>query len=316
MKLRAIFLACLLLSLPADAMRQLATFGPTNVVVNGTDSICTSFTGALSGSSIVFNCVSGGPPPPSGAPTGCVAKINNGTVNIVLPSTGGSATLSVACVTPTSGISFNWSKNGVSGVSLTNSWVDNYPANGSTTTDANYNYQVVACVGVSCVTVPVTPIAVIVSHASSTWSGTCPGFDATHIIDFNWAAPIRQFTANAGGFAANDIVVVRFTTGGGVSPSNNLSKVGGGEYIDPPSARFAVLSATPCDFGPQPMPGATQSGYTITVPFALGGGNNFGYYPQLDNFKTYYLNVKNVPNAACTAGNSCNMYFDLSHPGV
>lgn len=139
----------------------------------------------------------------------------------------------------------------------------------------------------------------------------CPGFDTTRVITMNWANPTRMYTKDVGGFGPNDITVVQFTTGNGVSQSNNLPKIGGGEWQDPPTPRYAVLSSTPCDFGPQPMPGATQSGYTVTVPFALGGGYNYGYYPALLNNTTYYLNVK---NGSCAG--SCNMFFELSKPGL
>ncbi len=271
--------------------------------INGTT--CSNFTPAVSGSSVIYNCVGSSP----GAPTNCVATVNGATA-VTLPSTGGTAALTVSC-TQTSGVTYNWAKNGTSGTNTNRQWTDTLPANSSTSQQVNYTYQVSACIGTACATAPNTPLTLAVLP-SGAFTGTCPGFAATHVIPMVWASPTRMFTSNFGGFGPSDAVVVTFTTGAGTSVSNNLPKIGGAEYIDPPQARYAVLSATPCDFGAQPMPGASNSGYSVTVPFALGGGYNYGYYPQLLNNTTYYFNIKNL-DASCF---SCNMFIDLSHPGL
>jgi hypothetical protein len=145
------------------------------------------------------------------------------------------------------------------------------------------------------------------------WNGTCPGFANTRVLNMSFNDPQRLFTSNAGGFGPNDAVVVAFRTGS-VSSGNQLPRITASESLSIPSARVAVLSNTPCDFGAQTFPGAGTSGTTVTVPFAVGAGPNFGFYPILQLKSTYYFNIKNAPNPACAAGGNCNMEIDLTKP--
>jgi hypothetical protein len=97
------------------------------------------------------------------APTGCVATINGTTLTSVsLTSAGGQATLLVSCATPSSGITYNWSKNGVLGASSSSSFNETCPAN-TTSIPITASYQVKACVGAACVTVPTIPLTVTVA---------------------------------------------------------------------------------------------------------------------------------------------------------
>ena len=109
------------------------------------------------------------------------------------------------------------------------------------------------------------------------------------------------------------IICVQFTTGPSPSAANNLPHIVGAEYQAPPRTRIAVLSATPGDFGPQPMAGASSNGNTVQVPFTVANPNNFGYYPVLEPNTTYYLNVKSA-NSADNPELPANMAFDLIVP--
>ena len=239
-------------------------------------------------------------------PTGCVATLNGGTT-VTLPSSGGSVNLAVAGCIPSTGLSYNWAKNGTFGANIFAGWTDPLGPN-TTTTNQTVSYQVQVCSGGRCVTVPSTPLTVLLSAAST---GLCPGFATTHVIDFNWANPGRITVLN---FKPMDAIVARFTTGNVDSADNNLPIISGAEWISPPSARYAVLSDAPCDFGPQVWPGATSTGNSVQVPFAIGSGSNFNYYPILKKNTTYYFNVKMFNQAqSCTAQGICDMFIGLGH---
>lgn len=148
---------------------------------------------------------------------------------------------------------------------------------------------------------------------ASGFNGTCPGFDATRLIDMDWQAPQRRYTSAYGGFGPNDVVVVRFTTGS-VASGASLPRLGAAEYNGSPYERIATLSDKPCDFGPQATAGARIEGKSITASFALGtGAYAWNYYPVLMNNSTYYLNMKNAPNSGCSG--ACDMFIDLTKSG-
>jgi hypothetical protein len=292
------------------------------------DNVCDSFTTTVdSNGNTTLTCVPiSTTPPPVGAPTGCVATINGTTLTTVsLTSAGGQATLLVSCASPTSGITYNWSKNGVLGASSSSQFNETFPAN-TTTIPITTSYQVKACVNTACVTVPTNPLTVTVAAGGggggggggnppppNGWNGSCNGFNKTVVLDLNWAAPSR---VSSGGFGPNDVIVARFTTGNLDSASNNLPRLSGAEFGSPPSARFAVLSDTPCDFSPaQKQQGAVSAGNSVQVPFAVGLGNNWGFYPILQKNTTYYFNVKNLsPTESCSNQGICDMFIELSKP--
>jgi hypothetical protein len=302
-------------AIPADAGKQVTL--PTIQVV-GVDAVCDSFTVTSDSAGVtVLTCVPVGTSVP-GAPTGCVATVN-GSSSLTLPNAGGSANLSVSCATPTSGLTYNWFRNGNSGASALKNWTDALGANtgGSNVTTS---YQVQVCASGACVTAPTSPLTVVVPGSSSGgggptgWSGRCDGFASTRVIELNWAAPNRQLTANYGGFGTNDALVVQFTTGN-VSTTNNLPNITAVEYGSSPSSRTAVLSATPCDFSQQATPGAMSVGNSVTAVFAIGTGSGFGFYPVLTTNTTYYLNIKNSANATCASNGVCEMSVDLIKRG-
>jgi hypothetical protein len=300
----------------AKASRNVGSFSSVNVVVEGTDTLCTSFTSTIVSGTLTITCNVGSTPPPPGAPTGCVAKLNNNVVSAVYPSSGGQSTLSVTCASPSVGLSYSWKRNSTAGVNTNASWTDNYGANASTTTDVVNTYQVTVCVSLSCVTVPSTPIAAVISHTSvQAWNGTCPGFASTLVIDVDWSPPsTRQYTASHGGFGPADIMVVRFKTGS-VSSGLSLPRIAAAEYQSSPSSRIAAISDTPCSFSPlQGSLGSYGEGNTVTMVFATGTGTGFGYYPALELNKTYYVNVKNSSNSTCQISGDCNLFIDFIKP--
>lgn len=251
---------------------------------------------------------------PTGAPTGCVASIN-GTTTVSLAASGGSVNLTASCTNPASGITYSWTRNGASASNLAN-WTDTPPANTSTTNTSTTTYQVQACNGSACVTVPQTALTAVraAAQTSTAWNGTCPGFDTTALLTMDWNHPARLYTRDVGGFTPRGVVVVQFTTGS-VSSTNMLPRIAAAEFSSSPSSRIATLSPTPCDFGPQAALGAAGEGNSVTMVFALGTGSGYGYYPVLQLNTTYYLNIKNSPNATCIANGVCDMFIDLVKSG-
>lgn len=136
------------------------------------------------------------------------------------------------------------------------------------------------------------------------------------MLEMDWANPQRLFTKDAGGMGPDDVVVVRFTTGGNNSPANNLPRISAAEWDSPPSSRDACLSDKPGVFfgGVNGAPGAAGTGNTVSFPFSVGPNNTF-FYPALAANKTYYLNIRNSAGATCRAGGVCNMFIDLQKPG-
>lgn len=146
---------------------------------------------------------------------------------------------------------------------------------------------------------------------------SCAGFANVRNLTMNWASPTRLYTSTVGGMGPNDVVVVTFTTGNVSSPDNNLPSIRAAEWVDGPSTREAALSSKACDFtgGDLAQYGGTlNSGTSVSVPFAVGTGSNWGYYPKLLLNTTYYYNIKNASNPACAATGSCNMAIDLVKP--
>ncbi len=148
----------------------------------------------------------------------------------------------------------------------------------------------------------------------SSWNETCPGFTKTWVVDLNWNAPGRVGPINIG---KNDVIVARFTTGNLDSVSNNLPRVSGAEFSSgPPSARFAVLSAKPCDFANQARQGATSAGNSINIPFNVGATDDLThYYPMLAKQTTYFVNIKNLSqDESCGAQGACGFMVELGKP--
>lgn len=298
---RLVLVGLVFLAIPCYASRITGS-----VVIVGVDQQCTSFTPSVSGGDTLYTC--NGAPVPPGAPTNCQPTVNGGSV-INFPSAGGVAHLSVAC-TQTSGVLYNWSRNGLFGANTNAAWNDTLPMNGGGSA-VNYTYQVRACIGSACVTVPSSPLVATVAAAGG-FTGSCPGFATTNLVTMNWASPSRLAPITMG---ANDIVIVQFTTGN-VSTTTSLETLSGAEWSSPPSSRIATLSSTPCDFSAQTAPGANIGpSNSITAKFGLGTGTGFSYYPVLNLNSTFYLNIKNAPSPTCASGGICDLFMDLLKVG-
>jgi hypothetical protein len=311
----------------AAAAFALALAGPAGAVpvklpdiqVVGADAVCSALTVSMDPSGgTVLTCVPTGTPPPSNAPQGCVARINNGS-SATLSSSGGDVNLMVVCSSPTT-LAHSWSRNGVFGANSNANWTDTLPANTGTLNQTT-SYQVRVCntAGTSsdCVTVPSVPLTAIVPPPGGGGGGGTIAC-ASKVIDVDWNAPGRYLTADAGGFAPTDVLVVRFKTGS-VPFTSAYARFSGAEYSSSPSARQVTLSPTPCDFTAQPSRGAYNLSATgsnsITFYFSVGTTeSSANYYPQLEVNKYYYLNIRNVPGSTCFGTGGCDMFIDFSKP--
>lgn len=110
-------------------------------------------------------------------------------------------------------------------------------------------------------------------------------------IPLDWGNPQRVRTADYGGGGDGDVIVLPFTTPN-VDSGNTLCKIDGSENDGPPGDMLAVLSESPGDFDH----GIFTSGpsKSITVDFAVGNGNTFGYAARLEKGKQYFVNVRNM----------------------
>jgi hypothetical protein len=145
---------------------------------------------------------------------------------------------------------------------------------------------------------------------------SCPGFNATHTIDVAWTSIQLYYTANAGGFGVNDIVVVRFTTSA-ITSSTAKGYIQAVEYSDPPSGRSAALSATPCDLVGLPKVGGGTSAFgpNDNAPwayFSLVASKTGASVLQPNT--TYYFNITNSLPSTCQSSGSCNMLITFNKP--
>lgn len=141
---------------------------------------------------------------------------------------------------------------------------------------------------------------------------SCPGFNATHVIEESWTSPVRTPSAMGG----NDAIVVHFQTGSGSSTLGSLSSIGAAEWGSSPSWRIGTLSTVPCDFGGV---GATvvarqEATSEITVSFTVG--TQYKAYPLLQTNTDYYLNIMNYTPSTCQSTGVCSMSALLVKKGV
>ena len=244
------------------------------------------------------------------APTGCSESGNPTTFT----AAGGTINLSASCATPASGIVWSWTRNGAGGWSAAQNPSEALPANG-TSSAAPYTYQAKACNGsdsfggANCTIItPQVSASVAGSGGGGGGAINCaavPGSGvsgSTQVLDLDWFNPLT--TARAVGLSQTDAVVVRITMG----PAGGYGQISGAEFGGSSAGRFAVLSATPCDFSyPPPLGwGATSIGNTVGILFA-NGDNPYGY-PSLTPNATAYFNLRTT--GAC--GGNCGMLFQLN----
>ena len=274
------------------------------VQILGADAFCTGgFVAGGTASAPTLTCVTGGGPGPLtcsilGAPSGTVAP--NSSVSLTMSCSGG-----------TSPYTYLWSPVAGTAATLATNVAGNTTFTATATDSAN-------------------PPATITKSATVTvGSGgggggggpiSCPGFNATHVIDMNWASSQIAYTTNAGGFGVNDIVVVRFTTSATTPISIAKGSIQAVEYSDPPSGRRAALSATPCDLVGLPKVGGGTNAFgpNDNAPWAYftlvvgSGGKSGASILQLST--TYYFNITNSLPSTCQANGSCNMLITFNKP--
>lgn len=129
------------------------------------------------------------------------------------------------------------------------------------------------------------------SGGTTTPPASTPSGDWT-TIPLDWANPQRVHTLNYGGGNAGDVIVLPFTTPN-VDSGATLCKIDGSENDGYAAGdMYAVLSETPGDFEhPLAVSGPSKS---ITIDFALGNGDTYGYAGRCEKNKTYYVNVRNM----------------------
>jgi hypothetical protein len=128
--------------------------------------------------------------------------------------------------------------------------------------------------------------------------------------------PGTLLTRDFGGMGPDTILSVEIKTSNFSSADNNLPNISAAEYDGPPLTREAQTSTKPCDFpNPWMAPGAGSSGSTVTIPFALGTGANWDYYPTFQLNSTYYFNVRNWSGSKAQCVGACNLIVSLVVPG-
>lgn len=174
------------------------------------------------------------------------------------------------------------------------------------------------------------------STAANTWSGSCPGFDHTYVVNANTKFDMATGNgtrikpgdpASYPGMGPKDAIVIQFTTGSTNSPL--FRGFVGGEFGASPTVRIAAISDKPCDFT-GPFEHGSYMSSTMTTVFSVGPNNSSqpptSYsYPALEYNKTYYLNIKNAQNQTCagyalehpeSAGHACDMFIDIWPQGT
>lgn len=292
---------------------------------------CASWTWNSTTRTLSCGSVAPPPPPPLGAPTGCTASVT--TNPATLTSAGGTATLHVSNCSPSTGLSYTWTKNGAS-FSTAQTAVDTLAANTSTTTASTTSYQVNVCNGSACTgNLPSAPLTATVPAASGGPSGgiscAAQGFSKTIVYNWDWNSTVPQLdtaymadTTGGQGVGTNGILVVAFTPTG-PADSNNLSFIDAIGYPSPNQGNVMTLSIStqPCDLT-VPDPGTSVS-YAPTVTYGIGtvavrwwDGKPTAH--ALTPGVKYYINVAGRDGSAntCAPGGfgSCEIRLALRKP--
>jgi hypothetical protein len=309
---------CLAPSTPTLATTAIVR--PTGIVAGQTRSCVYSVTAnsaSLSGQSMVTVTWSDAPPaPPVCTPTAV-------TLPSPMTSAGGSVNLNAGCV-PSSGVTYTWTRTAPTAGAPTNPTSatpsDALPANPGVS-GISYTYQVVACT--SPTTCDTKSISVIVPGTAIGVDCTSAGFTKTILVDVPWGAPgsiitYRTQDAPFNGFTGTTALVIRFTAPAGAPATSSYGHITSAEYVDPPTARTAVLSTNACDFtNTIGSPYYAQYGSTIDLSLRVGGVPVYAYHDlRMVPGTTYYLNVKNynaVGSPTCSAG-TCNMIINWQQP--
>jgi hypothetical protein len=255
------------------------------------------------------------PPPPAGAPTGCIATA----APTALASAGGAVAIAATCSGTVT--SWAWTRNGATFGTAAASQSDALPAN-ATASAVYYTYAVTACNGTACAAAVSVTVSVAGSSTPPPPPGqiACAGFARTVVIDLPWAsttAASRVLTSSYGGFGANDALVVKLTVPAGVvsfSPGSiNMAEWGTGG-----NPRYASLSTTACDFSTTNWFSDLWASGTISTPLYVGVPAPAYAGASLQAGQVYYLNIRNTDrwgNPSCSEPSGyCNMFIDFYKP--
>jgi hypothetical protein len=251
------------------------------------------------------------------APSGCslVASPTS------LPAGGGAVTLSAACSGGGAPTAFAWSGGSVASSTTVGAQATNVT---STT-----SFSVTPSNGAGAGN---TASAVVSVASTSTAVDFCTQYQNVVVLDVPWGS--QATTGGAGGsFAANGVLVARFTVPAGfTSSSGKKGKVQHAEYGDPPTYRQASLSTKACDFRGAATTASSPYQFSLT-----GGGANYPMYwsfsntgyveytvtgnalntTQLQAGHTYYYNVRNyspdLQSISCS-GATCNAVISINTP--
>lgn len=291
------------------------------------DPACESFTVEGSNGNFTLRCVAPGSGGTPGAPTGCVARITS-TSPSPLTIAGGTVNLDVGSCSPSTGLTYNWSRNGSAAWSTSQSPTDSLAANGGAS-GLTTSYQVKVCTsdGLCTGQLPAAPLTATVPGSGSGGGGigagiscAAQGFSKTMSYNWDWAPErgkfVQTYNDSQGPIGNNGIVVIAFTAtavgtaNGSITiseyPANSVNPLG--------ITRAVAISEQPCDFSGTTLQYGTKfgvnAGNSFTVePTALRG------VPKLTVGKQYYLNIANRDSTGHgTCSGQCEVRIQATHP--
>jgi hypothetical protein len=149
---------------------------------------------------------------------------------------------------------------------------------------------------------------------SDGWTGTCPGYTKTLVLDLPWTA---QSKVTSKGFGNDTMLVARFTTPN-TSVQSGSATIASAEWLPPRVMRTASISTSPCDLTGTGT-GAVSGGWTQTPGWTyqiLGTASRLSGRIVLQPNTTYYVNIVNrdsTGQSTCTSS-ACEMIVQLTLP--
>lgn len=176
-----------------------------------------------------------------------------------------------------------------------------------------------------------SPSPVATPAPGQLFSGSCPGFAQTKVINAHFPAAggsLRYFTnhttymaepnAAQSGFGAQDALILQFTA---PSADNlfSLSMTETGEGVNGQESFHTItLSTRPCDFsvpaGPEGLFALENAAFSLSM--SSGGVSARSVRVNLNPGQIYYVNVSNFAfggQQSCPA-DYCNVFFTLANP--
>ena len=290
-----------------------ASVGPVTYTVTGSNGAGTGPAASVT--------VNWGVAAPLTAPSGCSLSANPPT----LGAGGGATTLTVSCSGGGAPTSYAWTGGGVQ------------PSTGTPSQAVNItkttSFSVTASNGAGNGNVASMSVSVAGTSGAPDF---CGQYGNVTILDLAWGKGQQVVSGGSGGsFAANGILVVRFTVPAGfASASGAKGTLSYAEYAGPATYRQVSLSPLACDFrgvanvsSDRYKTDPTGTNYPFSWTTSNGGtayftvtGTSLGT-PQLVAGQTYYFNLRNYSPylnggagaISCTVG-TCNAIVQLNTP--